>query len=210
METYKVVPKTRYCRHYAEIVRDPVVETPQTDSSWFSFGKKQKVEPEAKKNPGGEFNGLWVYCFPSNGINCYSPAWYSIRVLPLGPSETVLQYDIYTKKGLPKSEAKEFIDFLQLVELEDFNLCALTQKNLNQGIYNSGYLHPLKEKGVLYYQSVVRDMVKSHFELEEKSKGIVNPASFSSGVANASVQELNDLCDKIECGSDEGKSGMEW
>ncbi|KAM9918818.1 hypothetical protein OXX80_012865, partial [Metschnikowia pulcherrima] len=29
METYKVVPKTRYCRHYAEIVRDPVVETPQ-------------------------------------------------------------------------------------------------------------------------------------------------------------------------------------
>lgn len=212
METYKVVPKTRYCRHYAEIAKEPVEEekAKDTESSWFSFGKKQKTEPKAKKNPGGEFNGLWVYCFPSNGINCYSPAWYSIRVLPIGPSETVLQYDIYTKKGLPKSEAKEFIDFLQLVELEDFNLCVLTQKNLSQGIYNSGYLHPTKEKGVLYYQGVVRDMVKLHFALEEKRNGIVNPASFAGGAVNSSVQELNDLCDKLECGSSEGKSDMEW
>lgn len=213
METYKVVPKTRYCRHYAEIVRETPADDTATEaegSSWFGFGKKEKKEVEKKKNPGGEFNGLWVYCFPSNGINCYSPAWYSIRVLPLGPNDTVLQYDVYTKKGLPASEAKEFIDFLQLVELEDFNLCVLTQRNLNQGIYNSGFLHPLKEKGVLYYQGVVRDMVKEHFALEEKKGGIVNPAAIGGGSTNASVQELNELCNKLECGSDSGKSDMEW
>lgn len=213
METYKVVPKTRYCRHFAEIVHTPAETKPKEEesSSWFSFGKKKAAEPEPAKNVGGEFNGLWVYCFPSNGINCYSPAWYSIRVLPLGPNDTVLQYDIFTKKGLPASEAKEFIDFLQLVELEDFNLCVLTQKNLNQGIYNAGYLHPTKEKGVLYYQGVVRDMVKQHFELEQKRGGIVDPASIlSGGPANASVQELNDLCDKLECGSTDSKSDMEW
>lgn len=215
METYKVVPKTRYCRHYAEIVREEIEVDdsnydPDQESAWFTFGKKKdnKKDTEKKKNPGGEFNGLWIYCFPSNGINCYSPAWYSIRVLPLGPNETILQYDVYTKKGLDKAEGKEFVDFLQLVELEDFNLCVLTQRNLNQGIYNSGFLHPLKEKGVLYYQGVVRDMVKEHFALEEKNGGIINPASITGKVANASVQELDELCNKLECGSD--NKNMDW
>lgn len=218
METYKVVPKTRYCRHYADIVRTapaPVAPDMPDEGSWFPFRRKSSAasmkEPEVKKNVGGDFDGLWLYNFPSNGINCYSPAWYSIRVLPMGPSDTILQYDVYTKKGLPPAEAKEFIDFLQLVELEDFNLCVLTQKNLNQGIYDSGYLHPLKEKGVLYYQSLVRDMVKEHFALEEKRGGVVDPAKIGGGSANADVQELNDLCNKLECASGENtKSAMDW
>lgn len=215
METYKVVPKTRYCRHYAEIVKEEIeIEEDNKDadeeSSWFGFGKKKQAAEkpvEKKKNPGGEFNGLWVYLYPSNGINCYSPAWYSIRVLPITATHTILQYDIYTKKGLPEAEKKEFVDFLQLVELEDFNLCELTQKNLNQGIYGSGFLHPTKEKGVLYYQGLVRDMVKEHFALEEKKGKIVNPA-YLGGALNDSVKELDELCNKLDCGSAE--KGIDW
>lgn len=215
METYKVVPKTRYCRHYAEIVREEVaIEEDNKDadeeSSWFGFGKKKQAPEkpvEKKKNPGGEFNGLWVYLYPSNGINCYSPAWYSIRVLPITATHTILQYDIYTKKGLPEAEKKEFVDFLQLVEMEDFNLCEMTQKNLNQGIYGSGFLHPTKEKGVLYYQGLVRDMVKDHFALEEKAGKIVNPA-YLGGALNDSVKELDELCGKLDCGSQE--KGIDW
>lgn len=215
METYKVVPKTRYCRHYAEIQREDVVipednADADEESSWFGFGKKKpekKVEQEKKKNPGGEFNGLWVYLYPSSGVNCYSPAWYSIRVLPISATHTILQYDIYTKKGLEETEKKEFVDFLQLVELEDFNLCQMTQKNLNQGIYLSGFLHPTKERGVLYYQGLVRDMVKEHFALEEKRGGIVNPA-FLGGLTNESVRELDEICGKLECGSSE--KGIDW
>lgn len=215
METYKVVPKSRYCRHYAEIYKEEIAipdeVDPDEESSWFGFGKKkaEKKEVEKKKNPGGDFNGLWVYLYPSNGVNCYSPAWYSIRVLPISATHTVLQYDIYTKKGLPESEKKEFVDFLQLVELEDFNLCQLTQKNLNQGIYSSGFLHPTKEKGVLYYQGLVRDMVKEHFALEEKKGGIVNPA-FLGGLTNESVRELDELCSKLDCGTSESKGGIDW
>lgn len=215
METYKVVPKTRYCRHYAEIVKEEVaIETDEKDadeeSSWFGFGKKkpQPQKPaETKKNPGGDFNGLWVYLYPTNGINCYSPAWYSIRVLPISPTHTILQYDIYTKKGLPDAEKKEFVDFLQLVELEDYNLCQLTQKNLNQGIYGSGFLHPTKERGVLYYQGLVRDMVKEHFALETKRGGLVNPA-YLGGALNESVKELDELCNKLDCGS--GDKSIDW
>lgn len=197
MNTYKVVPKTRYCRHYAEIIK----EEPKPESLWMKLGRK---EP-AKKNPGGDFNGLWVYLFPSNGINCYLPAWYSIRVLPISATRTVLQYDIYTKKGLPELEKKEFVDFLQMVELEDFNLCVNTQKNLNQGIYSLGYLHPQKERGVLFYQGLVRDMVKEHYASEVAAGGPINPAS-TGGATNAAVKELEELCSGLEC----GKGSVEW
>ncbi|KAF5209152.1 hypothetical protein E0198_004428 [Clavispora lusitaniae] len=217
METYKVVPKGKYCRHYAEIVKEEVaIEDNDKDvdeeSSWFGFGKKKAPEKpvEKKKNPGGEFNGLWVYLFPSNGVNCYSPAWYFIRVLPITPTRTILQYDIYTKKGLPEAEKKEFVDFLQLVELEDFNLCQLTQKNLNQGIYGSGFLHPTKERGVLHYQGLVRDLVKEHLALEEKRGKIVNPAFLGDASLNDSVRELNELCNKLECTSSEKTAGIDW
>lgn len=217
METYKVVPKSRYCRHYAEIVKEDVVVPednidPDEESSWFGFGKKNQPKKEEKKavaNPGGDFNGLWIYLFPNNGVNCYSPAWYSIRVLPISANHTILQYDIYTKKGLDETTKKEFVDFLQLVELEDFNLCQLTQKNLRQGVYSSGYLHPTKERGVLYYQGLVRDMVKEHFAEEQQLGKKIVPASVEVNVKNLEILELEAICKTEECGSG-SSSGLEW
>lgn len=212
IDTYQVVPKNRYCRHYAEIIKEEKVEEEKKDAdkgtSWFGSKKKAPEEPVEKKNPGGDFNGLWVYLYPTNGINCYSPAWYSIRVLPVSANQTILQYDIYTKKGLPEAEKKEFVDFLQLLEMEDFNLCQLTQKNLNQGIYGSGYLHPTKEKGVVYYQGLVGDMMKEHFALEEKAGKIINPA-FLGGAVNENVKEFETLCNKLaDCGAEQKE--IEW
>ncbi|KAK6465904.1 ISP domain-containing protein [Scheffersomyces coipomensis] len=221
METYQVIPKGRYCRHYAEIVREKV-EIPEDDkdadeeSSWFGLGKKKKVEKpvekpvEKKVNPGGDFNGLWVYLFPNSGVNCYSPAWYSIRVLPITATHTILHYDIYTKKGLPETEKKEFVDFLQLVELEDFNLCQLTQKNLNEGIYSTGYLHPNKERGVVFYQNLVADMVKTHFAKEQAAGKPINPAFVGHAAKNPNVMELEGICSTLECGSGSGEKTLDW
>ncbi|ODV63973.1 Bet v1-like protein [Ascoidea rubescens DSM 1968] len=195
MNTYKVIPKTNYCRHYAEIVREDISVLkeevdPDVESSWFAWGKSEKKLPEVRKeaNPGGEFDGLWVYLYPTNGINCYSPAWYSIRVLPITPTHTVLQYDIYTKKGLAEKEKKEFVDFLQQVEIEDFDLCELTQKNLNQGVYSTGFLHPLKERGVVYYQTVVGEMVKKHFAIEKEHGKQFDPM-YADGTSFASLKK---------------------
>ncbi|KAK6201577.1 Rieske [2Fe-2S] iron-sulfur domain-containing protein [Scheffersomyces amazonensis] len=217
METYQVVPKSRYCRHYAEIVKEKVeIDNEEKDadeeSSWFGFGKKKEApkKVEKKQNPGGEFNGLWVYLFPSNGVNCYSPAWYSIRVLPITATRTILHYDIYTKKGLDDTAKKEFVDFLQLVELEDFNLCQLTQKNLNEGVYSTGYLHPNKERGVVYYQNIVAEMVKKHFAKEQEAGKSINPAFVGHAAKNPNVQELEAICNKLECGGSSGESKLDW
>ncbi|CAI5759648.1 unnamed protein product [Candida verbasci] len=200
METYKVVPKNRYCRHYATLVREEPKEQVEEKSSWFGLKKEQpKPKPKPKSNPGGEFDGLWVYLYPNNGVNCYSPAWYSIRVLPISAKKTVLQYDIYTKKGIDESTKKEFVDFLQSVEIEDFNLCKLTQKNLKEGIYSSGYLHPQKERGVLYYQGLVKDMVKEHFDKEQAKGEKIDPASIGSNPKDKAIDELEYICKAIEC-----------
>lgn len=217
METYKVVPKGNYCRHYAKIVEEeiPVVDDnndPDQESSWFGFSKKRDVSKAPKKqNPGGSFNGLWCYLFPTNGVNCYSPAWYSIRVLPITAKRTILQYDIYTKKGSTEENKKEFVDFLQQVELEDFNLCEATQKNLNNGVYSTGYLHPTKERGVLHYQNLVSEMVKKHYALEKEAGQAVNPGALTARQSKE-AEELEQICSGIEClGSNPGDhDGLEW
>lgn len=125
LNTYKVVPKTHYLRHFAEIVQNEEKEEKEK-KSWFGLKKEEK--PKAKSNKAGTNDGLWLQVSPNTGINCYSPAWYSIRVLPITSTRTILQYDIYTKKGLEDAGKKEFVDFLQQVELEDYDLCVLTQK----------------------------------------------------------------------------------
>ncbi|KAL6452094.1 cntA Carnitine monooxygenase oxygenase subunit [Candida maltosa Xu316] len=202
INTYKVVPKTRYARHYAEIVREEKKPEPGK-SSWF--GKKNDTKVEEKKNIGGEFDGLWIYQFPIAGINCYSPAWYSIRILPISAKRTILQYDIYTKKGLDEASKKEFVDFLQQVEIEDYELCRLTQKNLNEGIYSTGYLHPEQENGLLFYQGLVKDMITEHFKLEQEKGEPIDPAAVGNH-SSGEIEELDGICQSLEC----GKSSIDW
>lgn len=217
MPTYKVVPKERWCRHYAQLIKpaEPAPEpTPQKSSSgWFGFGKEEApVEPKKKAttNAGGEFDGLWMYLFPSNGINCYSPAWYSIRVVPITPTRTVLEYDIYKKKGCDQQEIDEFVEFLQQVEIEDFDLCEATQKNLNTGIYSTGFLHPEKERGVLFYQNMVRDLVVEHLEREKEAGHVINPAVVGSASASEEGKKLEGICNSLKCTSESQQAVLAW
>ncbi|KAF5098053.1 hypothetical protein DV451_003565 [Geotrichum candidum] len=218
MPTYKVVPKDRWCRHYAQIIKPDELPTKkpaaapatQESSGWFGFGNKPEAAaapaPADDKvtNRGGSFDGLWMYLFPTNGINCYSPAWYSIRVVPITPTRTILQYDIYKKKGIEQAEIDDFVEFLQQVEIEDFDLCEATQKNLNTGVYSTGFLHPEKERGVLFYQNMVRDLVVSHLEKEEKAGQQINVAKIGS--ASTEGQKLEGICKSLQCTSEAAKS----
>ncbi|GME90501.1 unnamed protein product [[Candida] boidinii] len=113
-------------------------------------------------------------------------------------------------KGSAEDKKKEFVDFLQAVEMEDFNLCVLTQKNLNNGIYSTGFLHPTKERGVLYYQGLVKDMVKKHWELEKAAGKEINPAYVGGKAVSAEAAELEALCNEIECQSNKSGKKLDW
>jgi hypothetical protein len=126
--TYKVTEKNNYCRHWAANCtpadENPVIPPPQAKSSWV-FGtpsdasRTKKVPKADKSNPyAGDTDGLWIYCYPNTGINCYEPAWYSMRVIPLEKNKTRLEYEIFTKKGIEEAKVQEFIAFLKEVEKE--------------------------------------------------------------------------------------------
>lgn len=174
--TYKVIEKHNYARHSAEVTEpEPIAEPEEKaettqSSSWFGWGSSSSNPAQKKKVEAvqGDSPGLWLSLFPLTGMNCYSYAWYSMRIVPKSAGRTVLEYDIYGMKGEDPAKIQEFIKFLKEVELEvsfniqvvlvygrrsnliqDFDLCTLTQKNLKVGVYGTGQLHPEKENGVL-------------------------------------------------------------
>ena len=64
-------------------------------------------------------------------MNCYSYAWYSMRIVPKSAGRTVLEYDIYGMKDVEPAKIQEFIQFLKEVELEVcFPLKLLLGKNM--------------------------------------------------------------------------------
>ncbi|KAA8916674.1 hypothetical protein TRICI_001172 [Trichomonascus ciferrii] len=171
MPSYRVTPKTRWCRHYADVA-------------------EEKIDTRKNKsNRVSDFDGLWMYTFPMSGVNCYSPAWYSFRMLPQSVDRTILQYDVYKRKDGDQKEIDEFTRFMWQLNQEDFALCEATQENLKTGVYSTGFLHPEKEKGVLYYQNLIKNMVLEHFELEKQSGRIIDPATIGNEPSEVSAAE---------------------
>lgn len=113
----------------------------------------------------GNARGLWLFAFPGLALNCFSLGFYTITVIPLGPNRTMLQREIFVRNkptrtaGIPtQDEIDVFLAFMKQVGDEDYELCELTQKNLDTGIYSRGQLHPNAEAGVVWYQGLVREM----------------------------------------------------
>jgi hypothetical protein len=121
--TYKVFEKSNYCRHWAASAAEESVNSlansPNTRLSESPTETKTK-KPNAYT---GDIDGLWIYCFPNTGINCYEPAWYSMRVIPLDKNKTRLEYEIFAKKGLEETKIQDFIKFLKEVEKEVKGIC---------------------------------------------------------------------------------------
>lgn len=117
--TYKVIPKTNYARHTAEVTEAELLPDTETEksTSWLTWAIPK---PSVKKSSAvqGDCPGLWLSLFPLNGISCYSYASYTMRIVPLSAGRTALEYDIFGKKGEEKGRIREFIDFLKEVEIE--------------------------------------------------------------------------------------------
>jgi Ring hydroxylating alpha subunit (catalytic domain) len=243
MPTYKVIQRSdHHCRHFAEIKPPTLPDdtttpppSPSGNSGWFGFlpslgiSQTTHTSPSPPVNRGGDTDGLWLYLFPNIGVNCYSPAFYTQRVVPKSANRTLLEYDIYNRKGAHPSEIKNFIEFLKEVEQEDFDLCEATQKNLNSGVYMSGPLHPVKENGVLcesiiidnlclytdlgtVYQVKTKEMIMEHLKLEKEAGKEIHPAFAGLKYAGEKGKEADALCKSLDCLAGEGINAdqFEW
>jgi phenylpropionate dioxygenase-like ring-hydroxylating dioxygenase large terminal subunit len=127
--TYKVEPRHNYARHSADIVAPETEPKPPVEpksesttwSSWLGLSSPQVAEEKKLEGVQGDKPGLWLSLFPFNGMNCYSYAWYYMRIIPKSAGRTVLEYDIFAKKGEDPAKIREFIRFLKEVELEVYS-----------------------------------------------------------------------------------------
>lgn len=98
-----------------------------------------------------------------------------MRVVPLTSTTTMMQYEVYRHNDASDEEFQDIDKFFKQVESEDKDLCTAAQKNLNSGTYIAGDLHSFNEKGVLFFQNHVKELVMAHRESERESGGEIWP-----------------------------------
>ncbi|QRV81403.1 choline monooxygenase [Ceratobasidium sp. AG-Ba] len=183
LDTYKVTPKSNFARHTAD-----------------NNSKPNAVQP--KGAGADDAPPTFTFVFPSCGVTVTDVMWYMMRVIPLSATQTRMEYDVFKRKSVSMERLKEYMQFYEQVEEEDYLLCVATQRNLNTGIYSRGALHPDRENGVLYYQSRVKSYVEEHLALEKQLGYEWNPAQPQSqcetnGIKGCGARQLDLVCSSL-------------
>lgn len=97
--------------------------------------------------------------------------FYIQRMLPLTPTTSKIENEVYRHKSATTPQFNQINAFYRQVLEEDRQLCNAAQKNLDAGIIVNGELHPEKENGPIHFQSTVRRDVMEHRKREEEQGG---------------------------------------
>ena len=119
-----------------------------------------------------------------------------------------MYYEIFRNKN-SSEEDFQFIDKLykQIVK-EDKGLCVGVQENLDRGVLINGEMHPVKEKGPLYFQNLCRETVVEHHRREKVVGQQIWPAR-QTLPSKASVSlEDEEFCSGLACQSNQ--EGLVW
>lgn len=92
------------------------------------------------------------------------------RFIPTSPKTCQMRYEVFRSKKSSDTEFYFVSDMFKRIMNEDKHLCMEAQKNLSSGIFVNGLLHPEMEKGPLYFQSVVKNIVKEHHRREMEAR----------------------------------------
>lgn len=109
---------------------------------------------------GAIHNGFWAYIWPNTAINIYGSGASIERIVPVGPSETRIEYQYLFLSGVSDQEKEETIKSSVLLTAEDKQICESVYQNLVSGVYSSGYLSPRHESGILAFQRWVLESLK--------------------------------------------------
>jgi hypothetical protein len=130
------------------------------------------------------------------------------RFVPSGPTSCSMRYEVYRNKNSPEEDFQRIDQIYKRVMAEDKSLCDLTQKNLNSGVFVNGELHPKLEKGPLYFQQAVREIVQGHHKREQAAKQEIWPAR--QQLPNTALVSGKDIefCSGLACQAD--REGLAW
>lgn len=116
-----------------------------------------------------------------------------------------MEYEVYRHKQATDEEFEHIDSFFKRVLAEDKDLCNATQENLNAGYLVNGQLHPDLESAPLYFQSLVRGLLKQHRAKEQEVGREVWPARQET--VGAITKEDMEFCSGLGC---ESNVGLDW
>lgn len=121
------------------------------------------------------------------------------KFLPSGASSCKMHYEVYRNKHSADKDFKLIADMYARVMSEDKVLCERAQKNLNAGVIMNGELHPRWEKGPLFFQQTVREVVTEHYKREKAAGHEIWPAR--QKLPDDALLSLDDMeiCNGISC-----------
>ncbi|RYP27057.1 hypothetical protein DL767_007831 [Monosporascus sp. MG133] len=122
------------------------------------------------------FNVSSTYYFPNASMNVSPHFFFIQRFVPSGPTKSVMRYEVYRNKNSSDEDFEIISAMYKRIMSEDKDLCANAQKNLNAGVFVNGEMHPRMEKGPLFFQKGVRDIVQAHYKREKEAGHEIWPA----------------------------------
>lgn len=99
------------------------------------------------------YDGLWAWLYPNAALNVYGDGLSLERMVPVGPSETRIEYLFFFARGADADAARAMCAG---VTAEDAEICEAVQRNLAAGVYERGRLSPRHEAGVYDFQQRLR------------------------------------------------------
>lgn len=128
-------------------------------AEWNSL---QSSPLESVESLYGSGDALYYWLWPNTMLNILPGRLQTNRVVPTGTGRCRVEFDFYyagsdtTGAGGQGTQAQADLDFSDIVQLEDVDICADVQRGLASGSYVPGRLNPLRESGVHHFQELLR------------------------------------------------------
>lgn len=110
-----------------------------------------------------------------------------------------MRYEVYRNKHSADADFAVIDEMYKRIMSEDKYLCANAQRNLGAGVFVNGEMHPEMERGPLYFQSTVRDVVGRHFEREREAGAEIWPARQRVPEAAEISRRDAEFCSAVDC-----------
>ncbi|CAG8418772.1 unnamed protein product [Penicillium salamii] len=137
------------------------------------------------------------YYFPNAYMTVSPYAFFMQRFVPTGSTTTAVRYEIYRHKDTSDEDFEHTHEAYKLMVSEDEAVYSETQKNIGNRVSTEGELQPRNENSPIYFQSIVRDLVEQHEEIEKQSQGEVWPARQRLPQEAAVSKDDMDFCSKL-------------
>jgi choline monooxygenase len=110
---------------------------------------------------GAVRDGFYAYLWPNFTLNIYpGQGNTSINLfLPLGPDRTRAIFEYCFVETVGEEEERDFVRFIEQVQVEDIVLCETVQRGLGTGFFDQGKLMLRQEGALRHFQRLVHRFV---------------------------------------------------